>query len=36
VIRDWSFGPHDGSENLFRSEEDDIVREALREWSFEE
>jgi coenzyme F420-0:L-glutamate ligase/coenzyme F420-1:gamma-L-glutamate ligase len=35
VIRDWEFGDHDGSENLFRAEEDDIVREALRDWSFE-
>jgi coenzyme F420-0:L-glutamate ligase/coenzyme F420-1:gamma-L-glutamate ligase len=36
VIRDWEFGDHDGSENLFRTEEDDIVREALREWNFGE
>jgi coenzyme F420-0:L-glutamate ligase/coenzyme F420-1:gamma-L-glutamate ligase len=36
VIRDWEFGDHEGSEDLFRTEEDDIVREALREWSFEE
>ncbi|MEF8913749.1 coenzyme F420-0:L-glutamate ligase [Natronomonas sp.] len=36
VIRDWEFGDHDGSQNLFRTEEDDIVREALRDWSFEE
>ncbi|WP_336135208.1 coenzyme F420-0:L-glutamate ligase [Natronomonas amylolytica] len=36
VIRDWEFGDHDGSENLFRTEEDDIVREALRDWSFGE
>jgi coenzyme F420-0:L-glutamate ligase/coenzyme F420-1:gamma-L-glutamate ligase len=36
VIRDWAFGDHEGSENLFRTEEDDIVREALREWSFED
>ena len=34
VVRDWEFGEHDGSENLFRDEEDDIVREALRDWEF--
>ena len=36
VIRDWAFGDHEGSDNLFRSEEDDLVRRALREWTFEE
>jgi coenzyme F420-0:L-glutamate ligase/coenzyme F420-1:gamma-L-glutamate ligase len=36
VVRDWEFGDHDGSENLFRTEEDDIIREALRDWSFED
>jgi coenzyme F420-0:L-glutamate ligase/coenzyme F420-1:gamma-L-glutamate ligase len=35
VVRDWAFGDHAGSDDLFRREEDDIVREALREWSFE-
>ncbi|MFB6118109.1 coenzyme F420-0:L-glutamate ligase [Halosegnis sp.] len=34
VVRDWSFGDHDGSNNLFRADEDDIVRAALRDWSF--
>ncbi|RNJ25626.1 coenzyme F420-0:L-glutamate ligase [Halosegnis longus] len=34
VVRDWEFGDHGGSENLFREEEDDIVREALRDWEF--
>jgi coenzyme F420-0:L-glutamate ligase/coenzyme F420-1:gamma-L-glutamate ligase len=34
VVRDWSFGDHAGSEELFRREEDDIVREALRQWEF--
>jgi coenzyme F420-0:L-glutamate ligase/coenzyme F420-1:gamma-L-glutamate ligase len=34
VIRGWEFGDHGGSDNLFRSEEDDIVREALGEWRF--
>ena len=35
VVRGWEFGDHAGSEDLFRREEDDIVREALREWEFE-
>ncbi len=35
VVRDWAFGDHAGSNELFRSEEDDIVREALREWEFD-
>jgi coenzyme F420-0:L-glutamate ligase/coenzyme F420-1:gamma-L-glutamate ligase len=34
VVRDWEFGDHAGSESLFRSAEDDVVRRALREWSF--
>jgi coenzyme F420-0:L-glutamate ligase/coenzyme F420-1:gamma-L-glutamate ligase len=36
VVRGWSFGDHAGSDDLFRREADDIVREALREWDFEE
>jgi len=35
VVRDWAFGDHDGSENLFRTETDDLVRQALRGWTFE-
>jgi len=35
VVRDFEFGAHDGSENLFRDVDDDLVRDALREWSFE-
>jgi len=35
VVRGWSFGDHAGSDDLFRREADDIVREALREWDFE-
>jgi coenzyme F420-0:L-glutamate ligase/coenzyme F420-1:gamma-L-glutamate ligase len=35
VVRGWSFGDHAGSDDLFRREEDDIVREALAEWSFD-
>lgn len=30
VIRDWEFGDHGASDELFRTEEDDIVRAALR------
>lgn len=33
VIRDWTFGDHDGDDSLFRDEEDDIVRAALRAYS---
>jgi len=33
VVRDWSFGDHDGSDDLFRTEEDDIVRAALQEYT---
>ena len=35
VVRDFEFGDHAGSNNLFRAEEDDIVRAALRKWEFE-
>lgn len=35
VVRDWSFGDHDGSQNLFREIEGDFVRQALREWTYE-
>ncbi|WP_255197937.1 coenzyme F420-0:L-glutamate ligase [Halorarius litoreus] len=35
VVRGFEFGDHEGSNNLFRSEADDIVRAALREWEFE-
>ena len=35
VIRDWAFGSHEGSNDLFRTEEDDIVRAALREYTHE-
>jgi len=33
VLRDWEFGDHNGSNDLFRTEADDIVRRALREYS---
>jgi coenzyme F420-0:L-glutamate ligase/coenzyme F420-1:gamma-L-glutamate ligase len=32
VVRDWSFGDHEGSDDLFRAQEDDLVRAALRAW----
>ncbi|RZH69613.1 coenzyme F420-0:L-glutamate ligase [Natrinema altunense] len=32
VVRDWDFGTHEGSDELFRSVEDDLVRQALRTW----
>jgi coenzyme F420-0:L-glutamate ligase/coenzyme F420-1:gamma-L-glutamate ligase len=34
VIRDFDFGDHEGSDNLFRSDEGDYVRAALREWEY--
>ncbi|USZ67066.1 coenzyme F420-0:L-glutamate ligase [Halorussus salilacus] len=34
VVRDWDFGDHEGSENLFRDVEGDFVRQALRGWEF--
>ncbi|MFB6281044.1 MAG: coenzyme F420-0:L-glutamate ligase [Haloferacaceae archaeon] len=35
VVRDFEFGDHDGSDEQFRAVEDDLVRQALREWSFD-
>ncbi|GAB3671265.1 coenzyme F420-0:L-glutamate ligase [Halopiger thermotolerans] len=35
VVSDWDFGDLEGSDELFRSVEDDLVRQALREWEFE-
>ncbi|MFU8869411.1 coenzyme F420-0:L-glutamate ligase [Natronococcus sp.] len=35
VVRDWAFGDLEGSDELFRDVEDDLVRQALREWKFE-
>ncbi|WP_115865180.1 coenzyme F420-0:L-glutamate ligase [Halorussus litoreus] len=34
VVRDWEFGAHEGSENLYRDVESDFVRQALRGWEF--
>ncbi|WP_128905917.1 coenzyme F420-0:L-glutamate ligase [Halorubrum amylolyticum] len=36
VVRDWAFGDHDGSDNHFRAVEGDFVRQALRQWTFDE
>lgn len=36
VVRDFDFGEHDGSNNHFREIEEDFVRQALREWSFDD
>jgi coenzyme F420-0:L-glutamate ligase/coenzyme F420-1:gamma-L-glutamate ligase len=35
VVRDFEFGDHDGSDQLFREVEGDFVRQALREWEFQ-
>ena len=35
VVRDWEFGDHEGSENLFRDVEGDFVRQALRGWEYD-
>jgi coenzyme F420-0:L-glutamate ligase/coenzyme F420-1:gamma-L-glutamate ligase len=34
VVRDWAFGDHDGSEELFRDPDDDYVRQALQSWHY--
>ncbi|MFB6111241.1 MAG: coenzyme F420-0:L-glutamate ligase [Halobacteriaceae archaeon] len=34
VVRDWSFGEHGGSQNLFREIEGDFIRQALRAWEY--
>lgn len=34
VVREWEFGDFEGSDNLFRREEDDLIRAALQEWSY--
>jgi len=33
VVRDWNFGDHEGSDELFRTETDDLIRPALRAWT---
>jgi len=34
VVRGWEFGDLAGSDDLFREPEDDLIRPALREWSY--
>ncbi|MFC6890666.1 coenzyme F420-0:L-glutamate ligase [Halorubrum trueperi] len=36
VVRGWAFGDHDGSDSHFREVEGDFVRQALREWRYED
>ena len=36
VIRDWDFGEHGGSDELFRDLDGDFVQQALRQWSYED
>ena len=36
VVRDWAFGDHAGSDAHFREVEGDFVRQALREWRYED
>ncbi|MFB6307982.1 MAG: coenzyme F420-0:L-glutamate ligase [Haloarculaceae archaeon] len=33
VVRGWEFGDHDDLDELFRDPDDDLIRQALREWS---
>ncbi|MFW5911245.1 MAG: coenzyme F420-0:L-glutamate ligase [Halolamina sp.] len=35
VVRDWAFGNHGGSDNMFREMRGDFVRQALRDWEYE-
>jgi len=35
VVRDWTFGDLDGSDNLFRDVSTDFVRQALRGWEYD-
>ncbi|MFB6197605.1 MAG: coenzyme F420-0:L-glutamate ligase [Halobacteriaceae archaeon] len=36
IIRNFDFGDHEGSQNLFRDLRSDFVRQALRRWSYEQ
>ncbi|PSP90265.1 coenzyme F420-0:L-glutamate ligase [Halobacteriales archaeon QS_4_69_34] len=36
LIRDWTFGELAGDDELFRAVETDFVRQALRQWSYED
>jgi coenzyme F420-0:L-glutamate ligase/coenzyme F420-1:gamma-L-glutamate ligase len=35
VVRGFAFGDHEGSDELFREVDDDLVRQAIREWRFQ-
>ncbi|WP_299268557.1 coenzyme F420-0:L-glutamate ligase [Halorientalis sp.] len=35
VVRDWQFGDHAGSDELFRDRADDLVRQALEAWEYD-
>jgi coenzyme F420-0:L-glutamate ligase/coenzyme F420-1:gamma-L-glutamate ligase len=35
VVRGFEFGDHAGSDELFREVDDDLVRQAIRQWRFE-
>jgi coenzyme F420-0:L-glutamate ligase/coenzyme F420-1:gamma-L-glutamate ligase len=35
VVREFAFGDHEGSDELFREVDDDLVRQAIREWRFQ-
>jgi coenzyme F420-0:L-glutamate ligase/coenzyme F420-1:gamma-L-glutamate ligase len=34
VVRDWEFGNHEGSDELYRAVDGDFVRQALRGWEY--
>jgi len=36
VVRDWAFGDHAGSDELYRDLDGDFVRQALREWQYQD
>jgi coenzyme F420-0:L-glutamate ligase/coenzyme F420-1:gamma-L-glutamate ligase len=36
VVRNWRFGPHDGSDSLYRDRDSDVVRRALVAWDREQ
>ncbi|SFS13091.1 coenzyme F420-0 gamma-glutamyl ligase [Halomicrobium zhouii] len=35
VVRDFAFGDHAGHDDLYRDPDQDLVRQALREWTYE-
>ncbi len=36
VVRDWQFGDHAGSDELYRDLDSDFVRQALTEWQYQD